>query len=318
MKRIEFKKIVKKYPGSMALKGVSFEIRPGEIHALLGPNGAGKTTLMSILAGLIAPTSGQVLWHDEGGVSSTLPKMEGVKIGFCPDGPLLYDYLTVREQLHFVAAAHKLKPMIARMRVEQVIADFALDKFVHRVIKGLSRGQAQRVSLAQALLGDPEILILDEPTSTLDPEMCFEIHQHILRLKGHKTIILSTHQLHEAQKLADSLTLIKDGLVKKHGTLQDVLSSFKPHRTLEVVVKLAEAESSYQLLEESFRGEFKVRDLHISRLGSDQDCILKWEIQIDGQESRQQKEMLKFFYGQDISVLEFRSQKAQLEDLFLS
>lgn len=220
---IEVQDLRKNYGETEALRGISFSIERGQVVGLLGPNGAGKTTAMKILVGYLLPTSGtaSVAGHDV--VSE--PRAVQQKIGYLPENAPLYHEMLVQDYLGFVADMRGLAPSKAKERIAQVAHDCAILEVLTRPIGHLSKGYRQRVGLAGALLHDPEILILDEPTTGLDPNQIVEVRSLIRRMGHAKTVILSTHILSEVEATCDRAVIIIDGLVRAQGALQELTRS---------------------------------------------------------------------------------------------
>lgn len=201
------------------LKGVNLQVNEGEIYGLLGPNGAGKTTTIKSLIGLIFPDSGYVEIFGSKNLDSTVRR----RIGFLPEQPYFYEYLTAREYLSFSADLFRIKNK--EKRIEELVALLSMDKFLDSRLKTLSKGELQRVGLAQALINDPSFLILDEPMSGLDPIGRKEVKDLILDLKGKgKTIFFSSHILQDAELICDRVGIMLDGKIIEEGKLKDLIS----------------------------------------------------------------------------------------------
>lgn len=202
---IQVSHIQKKFGATIALDEVSFSVSKGSIHGFLGPNGAGKSTTMRIIAGILNPCVGNVV------VDSEKP------IGFLPEHPPLYKNMIVKEYLEFVKGIFNSKS-----EIDPILEKCGLKHVDSRMIRNLSKGYQQRVGIAQALVVDPEIIILDEPTVGLDPHAIKEIRELILNLRKDHTILFSTHQLYEASNLCDEVTIINKGCILKSGKIEDV------------------------------------------------------------------------------------------------
>ncbi len=208
--------IVKSYGQHKALDGISFEVGQGEILGLLGPNGAGKSTLMRILTCYLPASSGSAM---VAGFDCETQAMEvRRRIGYLPENNPLYPEMRVREYLEFVAHAKGLKSSARHESVQRAMAETDTIQVAERLISQLSKGFKQRVGLAQALLGDPEVLILDEPTVGLDPRQIADIRALIKSLAGRRTIILSTHILPEVSMVCDRVVIINKGKVLEQDT----------------------------------------------------------------------------------------------------
>src|SRR4051812_22045456 len=216
---IEVSHLVKSYRDLKAVNDVTFKVEKGEILGFLGPNGAGKTTTMRMLTGVLPPTSGSV---KVAGFDVFEQPMEVKKrIGYLPETPPVYTDMTVRAYLRFVAEIKGIRGGKKRdAEVDKVAAQTNCDKFIERVIGNLSKGQRQRVGLAQALLNDPEVLILDEPTVGLDPAQFIEVRELIKGLAGKHTIILSTHILPEVVATCQRVLMLASGRVVADDTLK--------------------------------------------------------------------------------------------------
>jgi ABC-2 type transport system ATP-binding protein len=205
---IEVEHLTKCYGALCAVDDVSFTVGRGEVVALLGPNGSGKSTLMRCLIGFFSPTAGRVRI---GGVDvAQRPVVARRQIGYLPEHVMLYPELTVRRYLHFVAGVKGLTGAPRRAAVDEVVGQCALADVVDRQTGKLSKGYRQRVGLAQALLGDPEVLVLDEPTVGLDPVQTVELRDLVRGLRG-RTVLLSTHILSEAATLCSRVAILKQG-----------------------------------------------------------------------------------------------------------
>jgi ABC-2 type transport system ATP-binding protein len=206
---IEARGLSKFFGDFAAVRDVSFSIPRGQVVAFLGPNGAGKTTTMRLLTGYLVPSAGTatIAGHD----MRTDRQAGASKLGYLPENGPLYPDMTPRSLLEFFASARGMDPKRARERIDAVIRLSALESVVGKAIGKLSRGYRQRVGMAQVLLHEPEVLILDEPTAGLDPNQIREVRQTIRKLGRDKTILLSTHILQEVQAMADRVLLMNEG-----------------------------------------------------------------------------------------------------------
>ncbi len=203
------------------LKGVSLHVKEGEIYGLLGPNGAGKTTTIKALTGLIFPDSGFVEIFG----SKTLEPKIRKRIGFLPEQTYFYEYLTPREYLHLSAELFKLRGYDKKKRIEELARILSIERFLDSRLRNLSKGELQRVGLAQALINDPAFLILDEPMSGLDPIGRKEVKDLILDLKKKgKTIFFSSHILQDAELICDRVGIMFDGKIIEEGSLEELIS----------------------------------------------------------------------------------------------
>lgn len=209
---IEVKELCKSYGDKKAVNSISFCVNKGEILGLLGPNGAGKSTTMNMITGYISMSSGAVLVN---GVDVLEKPIEAKKmIGYLPERPPLYEEMTVWEYLSFVYDLKRVKMNIPKKEhIEDVMGTVSIGDVKKRKIKNLSKGYKQRVGFAQALIGKPEVLILDEPTVGLDPNQIMEIRDVIKSLRSEHTIIFSTHILSEVCAVCDRVVIINDGVI---------------------------------------------------------------------------------------------------------
>src|SRR2546422_3543091 len=231
---IEVQRLTKHYGPITAIRDVSFSVAPGEIVGFLGPNGAGKSTTMRILACFMPASSGtaQVAGHDVFRESLEVRR----RIGYLPESVPLYGDLRVAPYLDFVAEVKGVGRAERRRRVAEVMERCLITDVQHRLIGRLSKGYRQRVGLAQAILGDPEVLILDEPTIGLDPKQISEIRSLIRSLAGQHTVILSTHILPEVSMVCDGVIIINRGRIVAQGTESELVGQVFPTARVELRV----------------------------------------------------------------------------------
>ena len=232
---IEVSGLSKQFGDVNALSDVSFKVEKGQIVGFLGANGAGKTTTMDILCGCIGPDQGSARIA---GFDILEEPIEAKKrLGYLPDEPPIYDDMKVKEFISYCAVLNKVEPSQQEARVLSTIAKLSLEDVQHRVIGNLSKGYRQRVALAQALVHEPDVLVLDEPTEGLDPTQIVQIRELIRSLAGQHTIILSSHILSEVQNTCDHIVIIHKGKIVKQGTYDELLSSFSAGGVYEVRVR---------------------------------------------------------------------------------
>ncbi len=303
---IEVRDLSKRYGDRAAIQSLNFTVRKGEVVGFLGPNGAGKSTTMKILTGYMAPTSGEVkvagldVFEDPIGVKR--------RIGYLPETPPVYFDMHVKDYLIFVA---NLKG-VDRAKVGQM-ANTALEKtglqdVRNRLIGNLSKGFRQRVGLAQALVADPEILILDEPTVGLDPKQMSEIRQLILQLKGQHTIVLSTHILSEVQASCDKVIIINQGKIVAEDSLADLTRRMSGGGHI-VTLKLRRPQD---LIESGLLQVTGV--VAVKRVG------VQLEVECQGDQLGVEQTVEKiaaFVVGQGAGLLELKVQALALEDIFI-
>ena len=217
---IEVSHLTKKYGHRLAVEDVSFAVADGGICGLLGPNGAGKSTIMNILTGYLSATSGQVTV-----AGHPLPEeADAAKkcVGYLPEQPPLYPEMTVQEYLDFAAELKGVKKAERKEQVRSAVRRTGLEKVLPRLIRSLSKGYRQRVGIAQALLGSPKLIILDEPTVGLDPAQVIEIRKLIRELGQAHTVILSSHILSEVQAVCQQVLILSKGRLAASGSLQEL------------------------------------------------------------------------------------------------
>lgn len=220
---IEVTQLSKSYGAVQALRGASFKVAAGEIVGLLGPNGAGKTTLIKTLTGFLQPDSGQAIVN---GIDVMVnPQGVQARIGYLPENAPLYPELAVQTYLAMIAELRQVPEGERRMRISDAIHAVGLEGFLTRPIGQLSKGYRQRVGLAQAILHNPDLLILDEPTVGLDPTQIVEIRRLIKRLSKHSTILFSTHILPEVEALCDRAIILMNGEIRADARLSDLANT---------------------------------------------------------------------------------------------
>ena len=225
---IDCRKVSFKYNSVHALKDFTLNVNRGEVVALLGPNGAGKTTSIRVLNGLLLPESGSI------NILGLDPREDGAKIrartGVLTETPALYERLTARQNLSFFGSLSEMSRFEVEKRSKHLLEVFNLQQRSRDRVETFSKGMKQRLALVRALLHDPELLFLDEPTSDLDPEAAKQVQDLILEISGHenRTVILCTHRLYEAEKLCDRVAIMKNGSVAAAGTLEELRKQVFP------------------------------------------------------------------------------------------
>ncbi len=222
--------VSKLYGSQKALDSVSFSINPSEVVGFLGPNGAGKSTMMKIITGYLKPTEGSVsvCGYDVAEQASEVQKL----IGYLPEHNPLYPDMYVREYLEMVAGIYRINNGASRIR--EVIGRTGLTPESHKKIGSLSKGYRQRVGLAQALLPDPQVLILDEPTTGLDPNQIIEVRELIKSVGEEKTVMLSTHIMQEVEAICQRIIIINKGVIAANGNSSDIMFSMRNQSVVEV------------------------------------------------------------------------------------
>jgi len=232
---IEVDKLTKRYAGHTAVSGISFSVNRGEIVGLLGPNGAGKSTTMRILSGFLPATSGIVkiagfdVFHDSAEVRR--------RIGYMPENNPLYLEMRVQEYLKYRARLKGLSTVRSRQRVDTVLQQCSLTDVSRKIIGNLSKGYRQRVGLADALVHEPELIILDEPTIGLDPNQIRAVRQLIKNLGKTHTVLISTHLLHEAELTCNRMIILREGRILAEGTPDTLQTNMS--RSAQIIVEVA-------------------------------------------------------------------------------
>jgi ABC-2 type transport system ATP-binding protein len=231
---IEVKDLHKSYGDHVALRGISFHVKEGEVVGFLGPNGAGKSTAMKIITGFIAPSAGQASIRGFDVLEEPIEARS--LIGYLPENAPIYPDMRVRDYLNYIGQIRGLGTAERERAIERVTGECAITDRLYQRIGDLSKGYRQRVGLAQALLHSPPILILDEPTTGLDPNQIIEIRNLIREIGRHKTVILSTHILSEVQATCDRVVIINRGTLVADGTTDEVTTRTQGGQLLQVVL----------------------------------------------------------------------------------
>lgn len=305
---IEVKNLVKRYGDHLAVDHLSFHVDKGQIYGFLGPNGAGKSTTMNIMTGYIASTEGEVLIDGH----NILEEPEKAKkcIGYLPEQPPLYFDMTVGEYLKFAAELKKIPKAKRKEEVEQVMEMVGITQMKDRLIKNLSKGYKQRVGLAQAILGYPDIIILDEPTVGLDPKQIIEIRDLIKKLSEKHTIILSSHILSEVSAVCDYVMIINHGKLVASDTTENLEKMTLGSNTLEMTVK-GTREKTEKLLE-------TVEEIQSLEWQDDDSGNSTISFTIKTEESVDIREKLFYMMAENrMPILKMQSTKVSLEDVFL-
>jgi len=234
---IDCKGLIKQYGPLRAVDDLSFSVAPGEVLGFLGPNGAGKTTTMRIIAGFVAPTAGKVTVCGHDVESEALQAKR--RIGYLPEGAPTYPEMTPLSFLHFVAELRRIEPSKRAARLDEVIGLLHLESVLGQSIETLSKGYKRRVGLAQAILHDPEVLILDEPTDGLDPNQKFDVRQLISSMSTNKIVVISTHVLEEVDAVCNRAMIIAKGKILADDTPAGLESRSRFHNA--VTIRLRDA-----------------------------------------------------------------------------
>ena len=244
METLKIEHLTKDFGNLRAIDDVSFSAKQGEIIALLGPNGAGKSTLMNMITGFLAPTSGTISVLGSKITDNSLSAKQS--IGFLPEGSPLYPDISVSAFMNYIADLRGLKGEERKQRLEKACGLAQINNVLTQKIETLSKGYRRRVGFAQSILSDPPILLLDEPTDGLDPNQKEHIRRQIAELGKHKTILISTHLLDEAETVCNRILLINHGQIKADGTLTGILNQTNCQTLAEAFKKLTAAEAEHE------------------------------------------------------------------------
>ena len=304
---IEVKNITKKYGSFTAVDNISFKIEEGEIIGLLGPNGAGKSTTMNMITGYIEPTEGEI--KVEGYDISKKPKKAKAQIGYMPEGVPLYSDLTVKEFVTYMAELKKVDRKTRKEKVEKIIKQTGLKDVEKKLTRNLSRGYKQRVSMAGALVGEPKILILDEPTVGLDPKQITEIRSLIKELGKTHTIILSSHILSEVSQICNKVIIINKGKIVAIDTPENLEKKVESNNITYVTVE--DTENKIETMKEKIP---EIKDIKLIKENEDgtKEYVLESDKDVD-----LRKIVFNEFAKENITIFEMKKADTTLEDAFM-
>ncbi len=304
---IEVKNVTKKYGKAVAVENISFTINDGEIVGLLGPNGAGKSTTMNILTGYIEQTSGEVTI--EGYNTLKKPKKAKQQIGYMPEGVPLYTDLTVKEFVTYMAELKQVNRKERKEKVEKVLEQTGLKDVENKLTKNLSRGYKQRVSMAGALVGEPKILILDEPTVGLDPKQITEIRNLIKELGKTHTIILSSHILSEVSQICNKVIIINKGKIVAIDTPENLEDKVNNNNCIYVTVE--DTENKIAEIKDKIED---IKNIELVRENEDgtKQYLIEAEKNID-----LRKKIFSEFAKENITIFEMKKADTTLEEAFM-
>lgn len=304
---IEVKNVTKKYGDFTAVKNINFNIKEGEIVGLLGPNGAGKSTTMNMLTGFIEPTEGEIIIN---GYDITKKSQKAKKqIGYMPEGVPLYNDLTVKEFISYMADLKMVSKKDKKENIQKVIEQTNLSDVQNKLIRNLSRGYKQRVSMAGALVGEPKILILDEPTVGLDPKQITEIRTLIKSLGKDHTIILSSHILSEVSQICEKVIIINKGNIVAIASPKELEE--KVRRENSVIVTVEEKDKDIEKITKSIKGVKQIKLVKDNEDGTKEYLIISEE------NTDIRKEIFEKYAKEDITIYELKKQEATLEEAFM-
>lgn len=304
---IEVENLTKKYGSHVAVDNLSFRVERGMIYGFLGPNGAGKSTTMNMMTGYIAATSGTVKINGYDILKN--PEQAKKSIGYLPELPPVYPDMTVYEYLRFVAELKKVKKNERQVQIEDVMKQTQIEDVKGRLIKNLSKGYKQRVGLAQAIIGYPEVIILDEPTVGLDPKQIIEIRELIRELAKKHTIILSSHILSEVSAVCDHIMIISKGKLVASDTPEGLMTLLKGGRQMKLSVRGEQSK-----VEELLRSMESVKDFSMQPPRA--EGMVSVNIRTEDTEDIR-VELFRRLAAADMPIMELSLSEKSLEDVFL-
>ena len=304
---IQVENITKKYGSFIAVKNISFEIEEGEIVGFLGPNGAGKSTTMNMITGFIEPSSGKIIV--DGYDISKKPKKAKKQIGYMPEGVPLYGDLTVKEFVTYMAEIKGVDKKEKKEKVLKAIEETGLAEVQKKLTKNLSRGYKQRVSMAGALVGDPKVIILDEPTVGLDPKQVTEIRALIKELGKTHTVILSSHILSEVSQICNKVIIINKGEIVAIDSPENLEKKVVKDNSVYVTVE--DPDNKMDTIKE------KLEDVQeVKLITENEDKTKKYIISTD-KEIDLRKNIFEILAKEGITIFEMKKADATLEDAFM-
>ena len=304
---VEVKNVTKKYGKFTAVDNISFTVKDGEVVGFLGPNGAGKSTTMNMITGFIEPTNGTIEVNGYDIMKKT--KKAKKQIGYMPENVPLYMDLTVKEFVSYMAELKLVERKVRKEEVQSAIKETGLEEVENKLIKNLSRGYKQRVSMAGALVGNPDVLILDEPTVGLDPKQIIEIRNLIKKLGKKHTVILSSHILSEISQICERVIIINKGKIVAVDTPANLEEKTKEKNILYVTVEDKEERMPYI--------KNKIVDIkEIEMVKDNEDGTKQYKI-ISNAEKDVRKSLFEVLPKEGITIFELKKAESTLEDAFI-
>ena len=304
---IEVKNVTKKYGNFTAVDNITFNVKDGEVVGLLGQNGAGKSTTMNMITGFIEPTEGTIIINGYDIMKKSLKAKK--QIGYMPENVPLYPELTVKEFVSYMAELKLVGRKERKQEVESVIKETGLEEVKNKLIRNLSRGYKQRVSMAGALVGNPEVLILDEPTVGLDPKQIIEIRNLIKNLGKKHTVILSSHILSEISQICERVIILNKGKIVAIDTPENLEEKTKEQNVLFVTVE--DKEEKMSSLKE------KIVDIEkLEMIKDNEDGTKQYKI-VSKSEKDIRKTLFETLPKEGITIFELKKAETSLEDAFI-
>lgn len=304
---IEVKNVTKKYGNFTAVDNITFNVKDGEVVGLLGQNGAGKSTTMNMITGFIEPTEGTIIINGYDIMKKSLKAKK--QIGYMPENVPLYPELTVKEFVSYMAELKLVGRKERKQEVENVIKETGLEEVKNKLIRNLSRGYKQRVSMAGALVGNPEVLILDEPTVGLDPKQIIEIRNLIKNLGKKHTVILSSHILSEISQICERVVILNKGKIVAIDTPENLEEKTKEQNVLFIIVE--DKEEKMSSIKE------KIVDIEkLEMIKDNEDGTKQYKI-VSKSEKDIRKALFDVLPKEGITIFELKKAETSLEDAFI-
>lgn len=303
---ISLSHLTKTYGSTRAVDDITFEVQKGEILGFLGPNGAGKTTTMKVITCYMPPTEGQVTVADLDTRKDSLEIRK--KIGYLPENVPIYQDMNVVDYLRFVSEIRKIPKDRTNKRIKEVVKTCGLEDVIVRPISELSKGYKQRVGLAQAIIHEPEVLILDEPTTGLDPNQIMDIRKLIKDLGKEKTVILSTHIMQEVQAICSRVLIINKGKIVADGTPEALQSSFQGNAIIQLELK-----ADGQDIQPKLKAIDRVTRI---KRGQDSNGVSKYSLEVEKGATDVREKIFRLAVENKWVILELHREQTSLEDIF--
>lgn len=305
---IEVKNVTKKYGNFLAVDNISFTVKDGEVVGLLGPNGAGKSSTMNMITGFIEPTEGTITINGYDAISKPIKAKS--QIGYMPEGVPLYAELTVKEFVTYMAELKKVPRKERKQSVEKVLEETGIKDVEKKLIRNLSRGYKQRVSLAGALVGNPEVIILDEPTVGLDPKQITEIRKLIKELGKKHTVILSSHILSEVSQICERVIIINKGKILAIDTPENLEKKTQEKNV--IIITVEDKENNMEKIKKDIPEMLECKLIKNNDDGTKQ-YVLKSNVDVD-----LRRKLFDILPKKNITIFELKKAEKSLEDAFLA
>lgn len=305
---IEVKNVTKKYGNFLAVDNISFTVKDGEVVGLLGPNGAGKSSTMNMITGFIEPTEGTITINGYDALSKPIKAKS--QIGYMPEGVPLYAELTVKEFVTYMAELKKVPRKERKQSVEKVLEETGIKDVEKKLIRNLSRGYKQRVSLAGALVGNPEVIILDEPTVGLDPKQITEIRKLIKELGKKHTVILSSHILSEVSQICERVIIINKGKILAIDTPENLEKKTQEKNV--IIITVEDKENNMEKIKKDIPEMLECKLIKNNDDGTKQ-YVLKSNVDVD-----LRRKLFDILPKKNITIFELKKAEKSLEDAFLA